>query len=143
MTNEQITNEQTTNEKTPGQPPVNPSDIPVHQGAKSLQACLEGLIELGPLDDMILELHDIINAGGGELESLMAMQARVLDSVFNRSIAWGVDKESYSEARISLALRAQKQCSTTVKTLRQLQGGLLSDKTQILKAVTNKLKESQ
>lgn len=125
--------------------PATPADIPLFQTAHSMQRCLkpvlgDGLPDFGALIDEIGGAL-MMDHGGNDLESLLAGQARVLDSAFHASIAAATARGYLDEGKMSLAMKAQRQCRNTVETLRGLQQGFPAGGLRRLKKLANEMKD--
>lgn len=131
-------------QKPPPPVPATPADIPVFQTAHSIQRCLKPV--LGDVPDfgaLIDEIGGVLmmDHGGNDLESLLAGQARVLDSAFHCSIAAATARGYLDEGKMALAMKAQRQYRNTVETLRALQQGFPADGMRRLKKLANELKD--
>ncbi len=114
--------------------------MPVQQAALALQSCIPDALRLTPLDDMVFELQCLMrDADAGDLDDLLANQARMLDSVFTRTVADAVKPKSYNEGRMQLALTAQRQCHASIKALRQLQHARVRDNMNAIKKSAKEL----
>jgi hypothetical protein len=94
--------------------------MPMALAAESIRKCAAGLEAAVPSPQQLArDLAESSFACGANLEGVLATQAYVLDSVFNRLIADGAGEATV--AKIKAALKAQNQCRATTIAVRSLQ----------------------
>ncbi len=117
------------------------------QTNNSIQKCFAHMEATAAFDDITQELSKTLSMdhnGDNDLEALLAAQSRVLNSAFHRSIDAALPrKNAYDENCMLLALTAQRQCRSTIQTLRALQMAFMREKTKSLKSLTNELLDSE
>lgn len=106
----------------PGRPDAGacvPADPTLVQAAQSLAEIIRPQNPAQGVTEMILELHRCYEQDGN-CETLLFLQARLLDSMFNRLVlrAFQADQaHHFNDEAVNLALRAQRQCRTAIDVL--------------------------
>jgi len=106
-----------------------PTDLPLAHihAARSMQTCGRPFDPGATADEMLAELHRAFIADG-DCESLMFMQAQVLDATFHRALAKALANHFPNNPAancldghiLNLALRAQKQSRQAALALQKL-----------------------
>ena len=104
--------------------PPRVTDLSTTHTMRSLRLCNQPFDDIGPDDDMLIELHNaFVNDGGGQ--KTLFTHAQTLDAFFHRLLARAL-QNPYADNRPSLAvnaefadlaLRAQSQCQRVFSAL--------------------------
>jgi hypothetical protein len=120
MTNKtNITDPETLPQPKPG---WRPDDIPLLRAAKAIRGALPPEFANLTTDELALDLSSLLlDPDARDLDNLAATQARLLDALFSYAVDAGMGRKYYDLPTLNVALKAQKQCTTTVKSLHQIQ----------------------
>lgn len=110
------------------EPARNAASAPIAQAARGLKEIARPFADGLGLSDLEADLARSLE-DGGDTESLLYMQARLLDTLFKRMLARDVHSRfiaadgcaAFDDERLKLALRSQKQCQLTLNALTALQ----------------------
>ena len=104
--------------------PVDLFDLPLYQTLNSMNQCLRPLVGDLDMNTLADQLHYTLACDHGDtnsLEALLAAQARTLDTAFHRIVAQSAAGKCFSIENMDMAVKTQRQCRETLKTLRTLQ----------------------
>lgn len=109
-------------------PPPEKIPMPVHnplvQAGVSLHACLDPFGEHLDLESFAEDLAQTLAIENIEslsnTRAILALQARVLDALFNRLLLGGLARKGINGECLRHALHAQRQCAQTIEKLKKL-----------------------
>jgi hypothetical protein len=79
------------------------------------QITLENIVE-----NLKSSVQDCVSGKGGNLETMLAGQAQLLDVIFSKFVDLAGQKSYFELDKLSLALKAQKQCETTINSMHKI-----------------------